>query len=283
VSGGNPAPEQLKPSQKARLKAMSFTLGHEKVEQLLSKEVDVVLSQLLLEMRGSISCGGRPIMSFREYDDIKAVSEHLTEVIPERNDLLEKAGTGKSLGTCAVVGNSGALLDDEFGEDINKYDTVIRFNAAPTKGFEKSVGSKTTIRIQNVDHLGYKERQDVALVFSARSDKDVTKYISHRRKPQYKTRTQYMFNPEFWCHVWDWVAHRKLKPSSGMAGVVLALHNCEAPVGVFGFSHNSSQFHYYDVLPKKVTQEEVYWYHPLVEEAAIFQELESLNKVKVFN
>jgi hypothetical protein len=33
------------------------------------------------------------------------------------------------------------------------------------------VGSKTTIRIQNVDHLGFKEKQDMALVFSARTDK----------------------------------------------------------------------------------------------------------------
>eukprot|EP00959_Pyramimonas_sp_CCMP1952_P054441 1138492-Pyramimonas_sp.AAC.1 len=101
VPNANAPPEQLKPSQKARLKAMNFKLGQDKVNDLLAKEVDVVLSELLLEMRGSISCGGRPIMNFREFDDIKAVSEHLSEVIPQRNDLLEKAGNGKSLGKCA--------------------------------------------------------------------------------------------------------------------------------------------------------------------------------------
>jgi hypothetical protein len=41
----------------------------------------------------------------------------------------------------------------------------------PMQGFEAYVGSKTTIRIQNVDHLGFKEKQDMALVFSARTDK----------------------------------------------------------------------------------------------------------------
>ena len=32
---------------------------------------------------------------------------------------------------------------------------------------------------------------------------------------------------------------------------------------VYGFSHNSSAFHYFNHLPDKVTTTEVYWYHPL--------------------
>lgn len=251
-----------------------------RVQELINKEVDVVLSQLLMEMRGSITCGGKPIMGFREYDELRGAVEGnpdaLTSVLPEMNDLMSKAGSGDSLGKCAVVGNSGALLDKRYGEAIDAHDTVIRFNAAPTKGYESHVGTKTTIRIQNVDHLGFREKQDVALIFSARNEKDVKKFISHRRK--YMGRAQYMFNPEFWCHIWDWVAHRKLKPSSGMAGVVLALKNCRLPVSLFGFSHNSTKFHYFDTLPEKVTTEEVYWYHPLVEESAIIHtELQALN------
>jgi hypothetical protein len=46
-----------------------------------------------------------------------------------------------------------------------------RYGPGVVQGFEAYVGSKTTIRIQNVDHLGFKEKQDVALVFSARTDK----------------------------------------------------------------------------------------------------------------
>lgn len=70
-----PSPsEPLKPSQKAKLKAASFRLGRSKIEDLLSRDVDVVLSMLLMEMRGSISCGGRPIMAFREFDEIRFVA-----------------------------------------------------------------------------------------------------------------------------------------------------------------------------------------------------------------
>lgn len=49
------------------------------------------------------------------------------------------------LGSCAVVTNSGALLRHEYGAEIDAHDHVIRFNWAPTSGFEKWVGHKTTI------------------------------------------------------------------------------------------------------------------------------------------
>jgi hypothetical protein len=49
----------------------------------------------------------------------------------------------------AIIGSSSILLDKEYGSLIDSYDTVIRFNRAPTIGFEKYVGSKTTIRVTN--------------------------------------------------------------------------------------------------------------------------------------
>lgn len=77
------------------------------------------------------------------------------------------------------------------------------------------------------------------------------------------------------------MAHRKLKPSSGMAGVVMALRSCKHPVDLYGFSHNATRFHYFNELPEKVTHEEIYKYHPLVEEAEIYRELEALNMTRV--
>jgi hypothetical protein len=55
-----------------------------------------------------------------------------------------------SLGySCAIVGSSGNLLDNEYGEIIDSYDVVIRFNDALVSGYEKHVGSKTTCRVVN--------------------------------------------------------------------------------------------------------------------------------------
>jgi hypothetical protein len=49
----------------------------------------------------------------------------------------------------AIVGSSSNLKDKEEGDFIDSFDEVVRFNRAPTKGWEKYVGSKTTVRVAN--------------------------------------------------------------------------------------------------------------------------------------
>lgn len=44
-----------------------------------------------------------------------------------------------------VIGNGPSLLENKWGDKINSYDEVIRFNRFKIKGFEKYVGTKTTI------------------------------------------------------------------------------------------------------------------------------------------
>mmetsp|Transcript_48064 Transcript_48064/g.120407 ORF Transcript_48064/g.120407 Transcript_48064/m.120407 type:complete len:407 (-) Transcript_48064:202-1422(-) len=55
--------------------------------------------------------------------------------------------------SCAVVGNSGELLQGALGAEIDAHDMVIRMNAAPTKGFEQHVGNKTTFGFVNHAHF----------------------------------------------------------------------------------------------------------------------------------
>ena len=49
----------------------------------------------------------------------------------------------------AVVGNSGKILDTEFGKIIDNFDRVVRFNNAIVSGFENDVGTKTTDLVIN--------------------------------------------------------------------------------------------------------------------------------------
>eukprot|EP00898_Chlorokybus_atmophyticus_P005324 jgi/Chlat1/5793/Chrsp387S05512 len=51
--------------------------------------------------------------------------------------------------TCAIVGNSGSLLYEQYGKDIDAHDAVFRFNQAPTLGYEVHVGSRTTFEFLN--------------------------------------------------------------------------------------------------------------------------------------
>ncbi|XP_018590314.1 ST3 beta-galactoside alpha-2,3-sialyltransferase 3b isoform X5 [Scleropages formosus] len=48
---------------------------------------------------------------------------------------------------CIVVGNGGVLANKSLGSHIDGYDVVVRLNQAPVSGYEKDVGSKTTLRI----------------------------------------------------------------------------------------------------------------------------------------
>ena len=51
---------------------------------------------------------------------------------------------------CALVSSSGMLLGSNAGSQIDSADCVFRLNSAPTLGFEKDVGSKTTVRVISV-------------------------------------------------------------------------------------------------------------------------------------
>jgi hypothetical protein len=49
----------------------------------------------------------------------------------------------------AIVASSSRLKENNYGEEIDSYEDVIRFNRAPTQGYREYVGSKTTLRVVN--------------------------------------------------------------------------------------------------------------------------------------
>jgi|TARA_B100001758_G_C18414596_1_gene618507 hypothetical protein len=59
--------------------------------------------------------------------------------------------------TCAIVGSGPTVFNNEYGEEIDKYDYVVRFNLARTKGFEKNVGTKSDFRVVSTKSYGYIE------------------------------------------------------------------------------------------------------------------------------
>ncbi|KAK1203586.1 SIA4A sialyltransferase, partial [Pygoscelis papua] len=75
--------------------------------------------------------------------NINATLSELFGIIPGDGDPLQERGT-YTCRRCAVVGNSGNLLQSQYGQDIDSHDFVLRMNRAPTTGYESDVGSKTT-------------------------------------------------------------------------------------------------------------------------------------------
>lgn len=52
-------------------------------------------------------------------------------------------------GSCALVGNSGALRAATLGPAIDTHQAVLRLNQAPVSGYQSIVGARTTFRILN--------------------------------------------------------------------------------------------------------------------------------------
>jgi hypothetical protein len=73
-----------------------------------------------------------------------------------------------------IVGSGTSLLDKKNGNLIDSYDDVVRFNDYKIKGFEESVGTKTTIWF-NVNKQDKPGSQYLKKIFAHSWDEDINK------------------------------------------------------------------------------------------------------------
>ncbi|XP_022083657.1 alpha-N-acetyl-neuraminyl-2,3-beta-galactosyl-1,3-N-acetyl-galactosaminide alpha-2,6-sialyltransferase-like [Acanthaster planci] len=63
--------------------------------------------------------------------------------------LVDNKRTNLSCTSCALVSSSGFLIGKNASKEIDSRSCVIRLNMAPVRGFEKDVGSRTSLRVLN--------------------------------------------------------------------------------------------------------------------------------------
>ncbi|KAJ3584188.1 hypothetical protein NHX12_014684 [Muraenolepis orangiensis] len=164
---------------------------------------------------------------------------------------------GSEIETCAVVMSAGAMLNSSLGRrsrervlthklsqfylrHSDSHDAVLRFNAAPTEGYEKDVGNKTTIRIMNSQILARPMfhfnssslYRDGTLVWYEDPDFDFfTPYVDRRRKRP--DQPFYILHPAFLWGLWDVIQSNSEEtiqpnpPSSGFIGTFLRVRQAE--------------------------------------------------------
>tara|TARA_R110002020_G_scaffold142120_3_gene314153 strand:+ start:362 stop:982 length:621 start_codon:yes stop_codon:yes gene_type:complete len=159
----------------------------------------------------------------------------------------------------AIIGSGGQLLNDKMGNEIDSFAEVVRFNRAPTEGFEKYVGSKTTLRIannhvfENIPHGDADESwkdtgQPTNFILDQRNQRIMllNKHMEgwkHRDKHVHESCQKFLgdFNKsEFYGDVYA--------PTVGFAFIVLCLLDDITPT-LFGFGieeDSSSASHYWE-------------------------------------
>ncbi|XP_076863768.1 ST3 beta-galactoside alpha-2,3-sialyltransferase 8 [Brachyhypopomus gauderio] len=160
--------------------------------------------------------------------------------------------------TCAVVGNSGNLLQFKYGAAIDAHTVVFRMNKARTSGYEQHVGNRTT------HHFMYPESavdldpsvhlvllpfklQDLQWLTSALSTGEVKRtYTRVKERVRADKNKVIVVNPSFFKYTHDrWTEQHGRYPSTGMLAIVFALHLCDE-VSVFGYGADSQgNWHHY--------------------------------------
>mmetsp|Transcript_14186 Transcript_14186/g.30347 ORF Transcript_14186/g.30347 Transcript_14186/m.30347 type:complete len:370 (-) Transcript_14186:287-1396(-) len=168
--------------------------------------------------------------------------------------------------SCAVVGNSRSLKSSEgpfFGADIDRHDFIMRFNNAPTKGYEKYVGSRTDLRWENQRFNGFRADSDDSLLAwychpTLKLDKPKHSFHYDCRDPMSDwpatltgmlKKKVHPLNPDFD----EWLANAfrgtRSTPSSGMQGVAILAHVCKE-VHIYGMGGTSKlAVWYWDKYP----------------------------------
>jgi len=227
---------------------------------------------LICSARGQVK-----IRTFLQHDPFFQ-RHQLDEFLPKTNlEMLEHA-QGK---TCGVVSSAGSLLHSKLGPKIDSNDFVIRFNAAPTEGFEADVGSKTSLRIINSqvvsnpsfkfldeshlspvklfskspvlvwDPSGYNASLDEWYQGGADFPFFQTYFSKRLMRPEDEV---HLMDPKSLWSIWNWLQSESKwpllpnPPSSGFLGMVLAMLHC-SKVHVYEYVPSmrlTKRCHYFD-------------------------------------
>ncbi|RVE58237.1 hypothetical protein OJAV_G00207250 [Oryzias javanicus] len=192
----------------------------------------------------------------------------------------DKGKKGSSFKTCAVVSSAGAILHSGLGKEIDSHDAVLRFNAAPTEGYEQDVGTKTTIRIINSQILANPKHEfstssiykNIMLVawdpapytlnldkWFASPDYDLFgPYVEHRKN--HADQLFYILHPSYLWQLWDLIQSNTQEniqpnpPSSGFIGILTMMALCD-------------KIHVYEYIPS-MRQTDLCHYHENYYDAA---------------
>lgn len=211
-----------------------------------------------------------------------------TQITPFLNKTSPSLFTLSPQSKVCLVGNSGLMLTKKWGGEIDNYDVVIRFNHAPTKGFEEYVGTKTTLRLVNGHCFGGltdPQRNPTAnpnflpnlppqdIICKTWNVEEFMKGVFNN----INKHNLFFINPQFANEVSQYTQGQE--PTAGFIMLMLML-SCFKKINIYGFTfwEDNYEYHYFEKVPFKSNQ----LGHNFNNEKEIITQLEQENKIKVY-
>ncbi|XP_078598823.1 CMP-N-acetylneuraminate-poly-alpha-2,8-sialyltransferase-like [Branchiostoma floridae x Branchiostoma japonicum] len=222
------------------------------------------------------------------------VTEDFLQLVPKRSPLADR-----HFNTCAVVGNSGIVLNSNCGKEIDSMDFVMRCNLPPIEGYEKDVGSKANFTTmnpsvipQNFRRWNKTRKEYNRFLRSLKQVGDQILYVPAFTSPygekyvravaqivlQHKLPMKMAFPPtgqnNLMKSIWRDAGFEILRPSTGAHMYTLAATICDQihMYGFYPFTEDTRgralRYHYYD--RKKMISNRT---HNMPEEFRAFQQL----------
>lgn len=94
--------------------------------------------------KNSVRTGQLMHYDYSSHKYVFSISNNFRSLLPEVSPILNK-----HYNICAVIGNSGILMESQCGAEIDSADFVFRCNFAPTEAFQKDVGRNTNLTTFN--------------------------------------------------------------------------------------------------------------------------------------
>ncbi|XP_030644296.1 CMP-N-acetylneuraminate-beta-galactosamide-alpha-2,3-sialyltransferase 1-like [Chanos chanos] len=219
------------------------------------------------------------------------VVKELFQIIPGKDHYLD--GGSDRCRVCSVLGNSGNLLGSHYGDQIDSGDCVIRMNKAPTKGYERDVGTRTTHHIfypesavnvsndTNVVLFPFKTL-DLEWLMSALTNGTIKRTRENVPARINADKDKVMvLSPAFMRYVHtSWLQNKGVYPSTGFLALIFSLHICDK-VNVYGFGANRNRVwhHYFEPPPKNFRLNVP---HSVSNEYSVILELSKRKKIQLF-
>jgi len=172
-----------------------------------------------------------------------------------------------------VVGSGSSRLNKNNGKWIDSHDCIIRFNFAPTKGYEHYIGSKTTLRIVEKDRA-FKEFDDEIILHRY---KDIKYFFSAIEKKQFENFNLHVLNKIFNNNA---VGISSI--SSGLAGIILGFILASDELNIIGFDGYSPHYFENDKNPEISRHKFQFYQHYNVEQFFIrkMKELKIIKEIR---